>query len=159
MPTCKCICVIQYMYKYICILSMSVQAIFTHRNYLETLLELPWSHSTPDHLDLAQARQDLEADHYGLEKLKKRVLEYLAVRQLKNNLKGNVPTYSYVHICMYSTSQKKVPVPFPYNGGSTVLRLKKDCAKTLHERYGCVFTERFTTRLYHEAFSSTVYVM
>ena len=40
---------------------------------------------------------------------------------------------------MYSTSQKKVPVPFPYNGGSTVLRLKKDCAKTFHERYGCVF--------------------
>ena len=40
-----------------------------------------------------------------------------------------------------------------------MLRLKKDCAKTLHERYGCVFTERFTTRLYDEAFSSTVYVM
>ena len=46
----------------------------------------------------------------------------------------------------YSTSQKKVPVPFPYNGGSTVLRLKKDCAKTLHEWYGCIFTDRFTTR-------------
>ena len=60
---------------------------------------------------------------------------------------------------MYSTRQKKVPVPFTYNGGSTVLRLKKDCAKTLHERYGCVFTDRFTTRLYDEAFSSTVYVM
>ena len=60
---------------------------------------------------------------------------------------------------MYSTSQKKVPVPFTYNGGSTVLRLEKDYTKTLHERYGCVFTERFTTRLYDEAFSSTVYVM
>ena len=62
-------------------------------------------------------------------------------------------------LAMYSRSPKKVPVPFTYNGGSTVLRLKKDCAKTLHERYGCVFTDRFTTRLYDEAFSSTVYVM
>ena len=54
---------------------------------------------------------------------------------------------------------KKVPVLFPYNGGSTVLRLKEDCAKTLYEWYGCGFTDRFTTRLYDEAFSSTVYVM
>ena len=54
---------------------------------------------------------------------------------------------------------EKVPVLFPYNGGSTVLRLEKDCAKTRHEQYGCVFTERFTTRLYDKAFSSTVYVM
>ena len=52
--------------------------------------------------------------------------------------------------------KKKVPVPFTYNGGSTVLHFKKDCAKTLHERYGCLLTERFTTRLYDEAFSSTV---
>ena len=53
----------------------------------------------------------------------------------------------------------KVPVPFPYNGGSTVLTFIKDYAKTFHERYGSVFTERFTIRLYDEAFSSTVYVL
>ena len=64
-----------------------------------------------------------------------------------------------LHLRTYSTSKKKVPVPFPYKGGSTVLRLEKDCAKTLHERYGCVFTDRFTTCLYDEAFSSNVYVM
>ena len=67
--------------------------------------------------------------------------------------------HAQLFILMYSRRQKKVPVPFTYNGGSTVLRLKKDCAKTLLERYGCVFTDRFTTRLYDEAFSSTVYVM
>ena len=58
------------------------------RNYLETLLDLPWSHSTDDRLDVGRAKGDLDADHYGLEKVKKRVLEFLAVRQLKNTLKG-----------------------------------------------------------------------
>jgi len=58
------------------------------RNYLETLLDLPWSHSTDDHLDIGKAREDLDTDHYGLEKVKKRILEFLAVRQLKNTLKG-----------------------------------------------------------------------
>ena len=58
------------------------------RNYLETLVELPWSNATTDCLDLAQARRDLDKDHYGLDKVKKRVLEFLAVRKLKNSLKG-----------------------------------------------------------------------
>ncbi|KAL1138757.1 hypothetical protein AAG570_008819 [Ranatra chinensis] len=60
------------------------------RNYLELVLELPWSISSNDTLDLKKARMDLDADHYGMEKLKKRVLEYLAVRQLKNNLRGPI---------------------------------------------------------------------
>ncbi|XP_059164397.1 lon protease homolog 2, peroxisomal-like [Physella acuta] len=60
------------------------------RNYLELMTELPWSRGTKDTLDIAQAKRDLDADHYGLEKLKKRVLEYLAVRQLKNSLKGPI---------------------------------------------------------------------
>ncbi|XP_064640308.1 lon protease homolog 2, peroxisomal-like [Lineus longissimus] len=60
------------------------------RNYLELMTELPWSKSTTDSLDIDKARNDLDADHYGLEKLKKRVLEYLAVRQLKNSLKGPI---------------------------------------------------------------------
>lgn len=58
------------------------------RNYLETILDLPWSNSTSDTLDLTESRKILDADHYAMEKVKKRVLEFLAVRQLKNSLKG-----------------------------------------------------------------------
>ncbi|XP_026531684.1 lon protease homolog 2, peroxisomal isoform X1 [Notechis scutatus] len=60
------------------------------RNYLELMVELPWSKSTKDCLDIRAARVLLDNDHYAMEKLKKRVLEYLAVRQLKNNLKGPI---------------------------------------------------------------------
>jgi ATP-dependent Lon protease len=58
------------------------------RNYLEWMIELPWSKATEDNLDLAQARKILDDDHYDLEKVKKRILEYLAVRQLKPDMKG-----------------------------------------------------------------------
>ncbi|XP_051884543.1 lon protease homolog 2, peroxisomal [Pristis pectinata] len=60
------------------------------RNYLELMVELPWNKSTTDHLDLRAARVLLDSDHYAMQKLKQRVLEYLAVRQLKNNLKGPI---------------------------------------------------------------------
>ncbi|XP_029637079.1 lon protease homolog 2, peroxisomal isoform X1 [Octopus sinensis] len=60
------------------------------RNYLELMVELPWSKSNKDTLDIVQARKALDIDHYGLEKVKNRVLEYLAVRQLKNSLKGPI---------------------------------------------------------------------
>lgn len=60
------------------------------RNYLELMVELPWNKSTTDRLDIRAARALLDNDHYAMEKLKKRVLEYLAVRQLKNNLKGPI---------------------------------------------------------------------
>ncbi|KYO27275.1 lon protease-like protein 2, peroxisomal [Alligator mississippiensis] len=60
------------------------------RNYLELMVELPWNKSTKDRLDIRAARVLLDNDHYAMEKLKKRVLEYLAVRQLKNNLKGPI---------------------------------------------------------------------
>ncbi|XP_042293230.1 lon protease homolog 2, peroxisomal isoform X2 [Sceloporus undulatus] len=60
------------------------------RNYLELMVELPWNKSTKDCLDIRAARILLDNDHYAMEKLKKRVLEYLAVRQLKNNLKGPI---------------------------------------------------------------------
>ncbi|XP_039208377.1 lon protease homolog 2, peroxisomal [Crotalus tigris] len=60
------------------------------RNYLELMVELPWSKSTKDCLDIRAARILLDNDHYAMQKLKKRVLEYLAVRQLKNNLKGPI---------------------------------------------------------------------
>ncbi|XP_066019185.1 lon protease homolog 2, peroxisomal [Pocillopora verrucosa] len=62
----------------------------TARNYLEWMVDLPWSKETTDKLDISQARADLDHDHYGLEKLKKRVIEYLAVRKLKNSLKGPI---------------------------------------------------------------------
>ncbi|TRY82853.1 hypothetical protein DNTS_022064 [Danionella cerebrum] len=60
------------------------------RNYLEMMVELPWSKSTTDCLDIRGARVLLDNDHYAMEKLKRRVLEYLAVRQLKSTLKGPI---------------------------------------------------------------------
>lgn len=60
------------------------------RNYVEWLLSLPWSNRTEDHLDIEEAQAILDADHYGLEKPKERVLEYLAVQQLVKKLKGPI---------------------------------------------------------------------
>ncbi|XP_035273607.1 lon protease homolog 2, peroxisomal [Anguilla anguilla] len=60
------------------------------RNYVELMVELPWSKSTTDCLDIRAARVLLDSDHYAMEKLKRRVLEYLAVRQLKRALKGPI---------------------------------------------------------------------
>src|SRR6185369_17201429 len=58
------------------------------RTYLEWLVELPWNVSTEDKLDIQEARDILNSDHYDLEKVKKRILEYLAVRKLKADKKG-----------------------------------------------------------------------
>jgi ATP-dependent Lon protease len=60
------------------------------RTYLEWLASLPWSVSTEDDLDLHHARQVLDADHFDLEKIKERILEYLAVRQLKRDSKSPI---------------------------------------------------------------------
>ncbi|KAJ8281198.1 hypothetical protein GJAV_G00064620 [Gymnothorax javanicus] len=60
------------------------------RNYVELMVELPWSKSSTDCLDIRAARVMLDSDHYAMEKLKRRVLEYLAVRQLKKALKGPI---------------------------------------------------------------------
>jgi ATP-dependent Lon protease len=60
------------------------------RTYLEWLLELPWSAETEDNLDIAHARKVLDADHYDLEKVKDRILEYLAVRKLKPDSPGPI---------------------------------------------------------------------
>lgn len=60
------------------------------RNYVDWLLSLPWSNKTEDDLDLAKAEQVLNEDHYGLDKPKERVLEYLAVQQLVKKLKGPI---------------------------------------------------------------------
>jgi ATP-dependent Lon protease len=60
------------------------------RTYLEWLTELPWAKRTDDRLDLAEARAILNADHYDLEKVKRRILEYLAVRKLAPHKKGPI---------------------------------------------------------------------
>ena len=60
------------------------------RTYLEWLLEVPWSKRTVDRLDLAEARRILDADHYDLDKIKKRIIEYLAVRKLSPHKKGPI---------------------------------------------------------------------
>lgn len=60
------------------------------RNYVDWLLSLPWSNKTEDDLDLAKAEQVLNEDHYGLDKPKERVLEYLAVQKLVKKLKGPI---------------------------------------------------------------------
>jgi ATP-dependent Lon protease len=60
------------------------------RGYLEWILDLPWSVQTQDTLDIPHARETLEKDHYGLEKVKKRILEYLAIRKLKNDMRGPI---------------------------------------------------------------------
>jgi len=60
------------------------------RTYIEWMLDLPWGKNTPDNLDLRRARRILAEDHYGLEEVKERVIEYLAVCRIKNNMKGPV---------------------------------------------------------------------
>lgn len=60
------------------------------RSYLDTCLALPWHTATQDDLDQAHARKVLDRDHYGLEKVKERILELLAVRKLNQNVKGQI---------------------------------------------------------------------
>jgi ATP-dependent Lon protease len=60
------------------------------RTYLDWLIDLPWSLSTRDNLDIRNAKKILDEDHYDLEKVKKRILEYLAVRKLKSDMKGPI---------------------------------------------------------------------
>jgi len=60
------------------------------RTYLDWILDLPWHNQTPDNMDIATVRKVLDEDHYGLEKVKKRILEYLAVRKLKKDKKGPI---------------------------------------------------------------------
>merc|ERR1719265_589416 len=60
------------------------------RTYLDILADLPWAKSTEDLSDLARARVILDEDHYGMEKVKKRILEFLAVRTLKKDMTGPI---------------------------------------------------------------------
>src|SRR5215472_14055449 len=62
----------------------------TLRNYLDWMVSLPWAKSTKDNLDLKKAQKILDEDHYGLEKIKDRIVEHLAVRKLKKDSKGPI---------------------------------------------------------------------
>ncbi len=68
-------------------------------NYLETMLELPWGEFTDDNYDIKHAQQVLDADHYGMEKVKERILEYLSVLKLTNAL--NKSTKKAPILCLY----------------------------------------------------------
>ncbi len=69
----------------------SVSAEYTvSRTYLDWLITMPWSHRTEDRLDIGRARRILDADHYGLKKVKERILEHLAILKLKPDKKGPI---------------------------------------------------------------------
>ncbi len=63
-------------------------------NYLQTMVNLPWGEYTTDNLNLKRAQRTLDRDHYGMEKVKERILEYMAVLQLRGNLKSPI-------LCLY----------------------------------------------------------
>ena len=87
-----------------------------HVNYLQTLLELPWNEYTKDNFDLRRAEKILNEDHFGLEKVKERILEHLAVLKLKGDMKSPI-------ICLYG----------PPGVGKT--SLGKSVAKALKRKY------------------------
>lgn len=60
------------------------------RNYLDQCIDLPWHKTTHDHLDLALARKSLDRDHFGMDKVKERIIEMLAVRKLSPDIKGQI---------------------------------------------------------------------
>ena len=60
------------------------------RNYLEWMCDMPWSVASDDHLDIDHAEQVLNEEHFGLNKVKQRIVEFLAVRKLKADMKGSV---------------------------------------------------------------------
>ena len=72
-------------------------------NYLQTMLSLPWGIYTTDNLSLVNAEKTLNKDHYGLEKVKERILEHLAVLKLKGDMKSPI-------ICLYASGCGKNPL-------------------------------------------------
>ena len=86
-------------------------------NYVEFILDLPWNYMTQDNLDMKHAQKVLDKDHYGLEKVKERIIEYLAVLKLKGDMKSPI-------LCLYG----------PPGVGKT--SLGKSVAKALGRKYG-----------------------
>ncbi len=86
-------------------------------NYLQLMLELPWGEGTQDNLNLQHAREQLDADHYGLDEVKERLLEHLAVIKLKGDLKSPI-------LCLYG----------PPGVGKT--SLGKSVAEALNRKFG-----------------------
>ncbi len=86
-------------------------------NYLQLLLELPWDETTPDNLDLKRAQRQMDKDHFGLDDVKERILEHLAVLKLKGDLKSPI-------ICLYG----------PPGVGKT--SLGKSVAESLGRKFG-----------------------
>ena len=68
------------------------------RTYLDWLVELPWKKLSRDRLDIAHAKAILDEDHYGLDKIKDRILEFLSVRKLNPQSKGPILCLSLIHI-------------------------------------------------------------
>ena len=85
-------------------------------NYLETLVNLPWNEYTKDNFDIKKAQQILDRDHFGMEKVKERIIEHLAVLKLKGDLKAPI-------LCLYG----------PPGVGKT--SLGKSIAETLNRKY------------------------
>ena len=87
------------------------------RNYIEWLLDIPWSKKSKDRVDLKIAQKTLDDDHYGLDRVKKRIIEYLAVKKIKSDLKGPI-------LCLYG----------PPGVGKT--SLGRSVAKALNRKFG-----------------------
>ena len=75
-------------------------------NYLDLLLDLPWNITSEDNFDLAHAQEILDEDHYGLEKVKERIIEHLAVLKLKGDMKSPI-------ICLYGLRASARPARCP----------------------------------------------
>lgn len=90
--------------------------LFVSRNWVETVTDLPWGVTTQDSLSLEEARQILQEDHYGLEKVKQRILEFLSIHRLVGNKNGNI-------LCLYG----------PPGVGKT--SVAKSIARALHRKY------------------------
>ena len=98
-------------------LNPAVAEYSVHVSYLQLMLELPWDESTEDNLDLNRAKEQLNKDHFGLEEVKERILEHLAVLKLKGDLKSPI-------ICLYG----------PPGVGKT--SLGKSVAAALNRKFG-----------------------
>ena len=90
------------------------------RTYIECVLELPWNKATVDDIDLKKTKKILDEDHYGLQKVKDRILEYLAVMSLSEDFKG--PILCLVGPPVWARRPSPVPSPVPSAGSSCACR-------------------------------------